>query len=357
MMRIHWRNTAVGVGAGITMVVVVAVVGFFVALAPVSPKGTTAGQAGGAVSTTLQVAPGEGLHAVAVALAAQHLIRSRVALEVYGVLRGAEQKIKPGLYHVNATMSGEAIVAMLVKGAAAEATVTIPEGLNLFQIDTLLSKALVIKPGALVALQRSGVDGNLEGTLFPDTYHFYTNSSATSVVEEMRADFAVKAAPLLAAAGMATATPPANGSAELRTLTLASILEKEVPTQSDQEVVAGILLKRIHAGMPIDVDATVCYAKLLAENGAMTSTSSFAGTCSSLTPLDFKRKSPYNTYLYGGLPPGPIGNPGISAITAALHPQNSPYWYYLSDPKTGKTIFAKTLDEQNQNRVKYLESK
>ena len=122
-----------------------------------------------------------------------------------------------------------------------------------------------------------------------------------------------------------------------------------MPDQNDQEIVAGIILKRLAEGIPLDIDATVCYAKLL---GRPTST---AQACS-LSPLDFKIESPYNTYLYKGLPPGPIGNPGTSAITAALHPQSSPYLYYLSDPATGKTIFAKTLDEQNQNRVKYLES-
>jgi UPF0755 protein len=176
----------------------------------------------------------------------------------------------------------------------------------------------------------------LEGHLFPDTYQFYTNDTVTDVVREMTSDFNAKAGPLLAAAPTST-------------LIIASIVQKEVPDQQDQELVAGIVLKRLADGMPLDIDATVCYAKLLQ------SPSSTAQTCS-LSVLDFKIDSPYNTYLNKGLPPGPIGNPGTSAITAALHPQGSPYLYYLSDPATGKTIFAKTLDEQNQNRVKYLES-
>ena len=108
--------------------------------------------------------------------------------------------------------------------------------------------------------------------------------------------------------------------------------------------------------MPLDVDATVCYAKLLENQASRPAASQVAQACYPLTALDFKIDSPYNTYLYRGLPPGPIGNPGVSAIMAAIHPVVSPYWYYLSDPKTGKTIFAKTLDEQTQNRVKYLGS-
>jgi UPF0755 protein len=246
--------------------------------------------------------------------------------------------------------------------------VTIPEGSNIFEIDAILSKALVIHSGDLVRLQESDVavggngknstSSNLEGKLFPDTYEFYTNADVKDVAGELLDNFAAKAQPLLTAGAGKNAT---------NTIILASILEKEVPSQADQEIVAGIILKRIAAKMPLDIDATVCYAKLLAENAPITSAAVSANVnaapatgiatgCPSLTALDFKVKSPYNSYLYGGLPPGPIGNPGLSAITAALHPQSSPYWYYLSDPKTGKTVFAKTLDEQTQNRVKYLES-
>lgn len=328
--------------AGATLALVACVAGLFLyALSPADAKDAS--------PRTFEVVAGQGLRAVADRLAAAHLVRSASAFDAYAFFVGRATMVRPGLYRLAPSMTSAAILSILTNPHANKATVTIPEGDNLFQIDRLLSDALVIKPGALVALQASGTDGNLEGTLFPDTYQFYTDSSATSVVAEMRAGFAAKAAPLFAAAGLGTSTDPASGTAEMRTLILASILEKEVPDLTDQEIVAGILLKRIRAGMPLDVDATVCYGALLAAHGASTS-------CASLTPLDFKMKSPYNTYLYEGLPPGPIGNPGASAITAALHPQNSPYWYYLSDPATGKTIFAKTLDEQTANRVKYLES-
>jgi UPF0755 protein len=216
----------------------------------------------------------------------------------------------------------------------------IPEGSNIFDIDRILSSALVIHPGELI---NSTGTQKLEGHLFPDTYQFYTNANVADVVKVMTDNFNAKAAPLLAA-------DPANAT---RTLIIASIVEKEVPDQADQEIVAGIILKRLADNMPLDIDATVCYAKLLAQPASAAAPT--AQACS-LSALDFRIDSPYNTYLNKGLPPAPIGNPGTSAITAALHPQASPYFYYLSDPATGKTIFAKTLDEQNQNRVKYLES-
>jgi UPF0755 protein len=286
--------------------------------------------------TTFEVSQGEGFRMISAGLRSQDLIRSATAFDAYALLGGRALSIKPGLYRLAPSMTSGAILDVIAGASAAEATVTIPEGDNIYQVDAILSDALVVKPGALIALQASGTDGNLEGTLFPDTYDFYTDANASDIVKEMQATFAAKAQPLFDAAHVSSST-------EEKDLILASILEKEVPDQNDQEIVAGILLKRISAGIPLDVDSTVAYAGLLAGKAASSS-------------LDFGIKSPYNTYLYEGLPPGPIGNPGVSAITAALNPQSSPYWYYLSDPKTGETIFAKTLDEQTANRVKYLES-
>ncbi len=344
MDAIGWKKT--GWIAAVVLIVITAGVGMF--LYELSPA-----DAQNAASTTFEVSQGEGFRTVADGLAAAHLIRSAAAFDAYALLGGRALAIKPGLYRLDPAMSAGEIVDAITAGAADETTVTIPEGSNIYQVDAILSAALVIKPGSLVALQESGTQGDLEGRLFPDTYRFYTGSTATSVVKEMENNFASKAEPLLAAAGVDASTT-AGQAAEERALTVASILEKEVSDQQDREIVAGILLKREKAGMPLGVDATVCYAKLMEENTG--TQSSFVTSCPTLAALDFKIKSHYNTYLYGGLPPGPIGNPGTSSIVAALHPQNSPYWYYLSDPATGKTIFAKTLDEQTANRVKYLES-
>lgn len=292
--------------------------------------------AANANTVVFEVSQGEGFREVSSALYDAGLIRSADAFDLFALAGGKALSLKPGRYRLNPSMSAGAILDALSGGIASEVTVTIPEGTNLYAIDGILSKALVIHPGDLIGFH---ADGNIEGKLFPDTYRFYTDTNVSAVVQELMDNFDAKALPVLNA-------DQANAG---RNLILASILEKEVPDPKDQALVAGILLKRISAGMPLDVDATICYAKLLADP---TSTAS----CYPLTALDFKLNSPYNTYLYRGLPPGPIGNPGIAAITAAMHPVSSPYWYYLSDPKTGETIFAKTLDEQNQNRVKYLES-
>src|SRR3989344_6352885 len=125
-----------------------------------------------------------------------------------------------------------------------------------------------------------------------------------------------------------------------KVLTIASMLEKEVPHFEDRKIVAGIFEKRLEAGWPLQVYAALCYKK--------------PGKCHPLGALDLKRDSPYNTYLYKGLPPTPISNPGLEAIKAALAPQKSSNWFYLSDPETGNTVFAETLDEHNKNRPHYL---
>ena len=231
-------------------------------------------------------------------------------------------------------MSPLAILAKLTNTANRAATVTIPEGSNIYEIDAILADALVIQRGDLVDSPDSR---NLEGMLFPDTYQFFPGSGVEDVIQKFLATFKIKAEPMLAL----------DQKNFENNLIIASILEKEVLGVTDQEIVAGILKKRIAAGIPIDIDATLCYMKLQ-ENPTST-----AG-CYPITVADKQTKSPYNSYLYGGLPPTPIGNPGLQAITAALHPAPSSYWYYLSDPKTGKTIYAATLAGQVANQKKYL---
>ncbi len=331
-------------GAAAIAVVFIAGVGLFLSgLRPVSA-------AANAPRVVFEVSKGEGFRTVADALAGAGLIRSSLVFDAVALLDGRAGGLKAGSYRLSPSMSPAAIIGVLSSGAAAEATVTIPEGADIFVIDRILSAALIAPPGKFA---HYALSENLEGHLFPDTYQFSIGEDPADIAAAMTKDFDAKAAPLLAA-------DPASAA---RAVVIASILEKEVQSQTDQEIVAGIILRRLAIGMPLDIDATICYAKSLGGflAGAPSSTDAASvmapsgGACM-LSPVDFTIKSPYNTYLYKGLPPGPIGNPGISAITAALHPQASSYLYYLTDPKTGKTIFAKTLDEQNQNRVKYLES-
>jgi len=267
-----------------------------------------------------EITRGESFSGIIQGLAGADLIRSGLATELLSLANGDAFRLKPGLYELNPAMSAADILDTLSREGNRLVTVTIPEGKDIFEIDAILSDALVIHRGDLVRYVSSSAPYSpLEGRLFPDTYQFARGSDVREVVQKFLDDFDAKAKPLL---GVDAATAQ-------KILTLASILEKEVPGQDDQRIVAGIIEKRLQAGMYLDIDATVNYGNLVAS-------------------------SSYDTYRHQGLPPGPIGNPGLAAITAALHPETSPYWYYISDPKTGKTIFAESLAEQNEHIAMYL---
>ena len=281
-----------------------------------------------------ELKPGDDFRAVARGLYQKRLIRSRFSFELYLLLTGSVSRLQAGLYRVSPASSSPAIAEQLVSGLNQEVSVTVPEDSSVYQVDKILSNAKVLGAGELLAYLQDNRLG-LEGELFPDTYRFYAASRPAAVLEKFRQNFAAKAQSLLD-----------RSSHSRDTLILASLVEKEVPDPAEQKTVAGILLKRLQAGMPLQVDATICYLKQVR-----------AGTyvpCLPLSAVSFQADSPYNTYLYPGLPPGPIGSPGLGAINAVLHPLDSPYWFYLSDPKTQKTVFARTLEEQNRNRSVYL---
>ncbi len=224
-----------------------------------------------------------------------------------------------------------ALAALLILGIrhfarpipqAQTAMVTIIEGETVREIDKLLASEGVIEAGSLPL--------ELEGYLFPDSYEFFVPHNTAAVVARIQENFKRQVEPLI---------PKDRDLKEI--ITVASIIEKEASNSYDRKLVSGIIWKRLKGGIPLQVDASICYIK--AEDN-----------CLPITADDLKIKSPYNTYLYKGLPPGPISNPGLDAIYAALHPQNSEYWYYLSNPKTKRIVFAVDLEEHNKNIIKYL---
>jgi len=203
-------------------------------------------------------------------------------------------------------------------------TITIVEGSTVSDINEALTREGILSNGSLGA--------DLEGYLYPDTYEFFVPSGVDIIKERFKENFDAKILHLF---------PDGVSEAELRDIIItASLLEKEVPDSDERRIVAGIINKRIGNGIPLQIDASICYIK--------------RGRCLPITEEDKKIDSLYNTYRYSGLPPGPISNPGIDAIIASINPQESPYLYYVSDPETSKTIFAKSLDEHNRNVVKYL---
>lgn len=291
-----------------------------------------------------KISKGEGLKEISAHLSQEKIIKSIGIFKFYSLLGGRAHKFQPGIYELKATMSIPQIVRVLTTTGQNEVTVTLTEGLTLKDFDFILSAAGVIEEGTLVNFSLNILSGDypylveaksFEGFLFPDTYRFEVSSSAETVLRRLLDNFNNKAWPLLK-----------DKSNWYNTLILASFLEREVPGFNDRQLVAGLLEKRLKLGMPLQVDATVSYVKCGAKF--------LSCAVAPVAKKDLTLTSPYNTYQHLGFTPTPIANPGQSAISAALNPQASPYFYYLSAKNTKETIFAKTLEEHNRNRAKYL---
>jgi UPF0755 protein len=174
---------------------------------------------------------------------------------------------------------------------------------------------------------------SLEGYLFPDTYYFAKDASVQDILDKMLKNFDAKISPEL------LSEIDAQKKSLYEILTMASIVEGEVQNDADRKIVAGLFWNRIAIGMTLGSDATLEY--VLGTNDKQHSIAQ--------TKID----SPYNTYVYKGLPPGPVSNPSLAAILATINPAKTDFVYFLSDPKTGKTIFSKTFEEHVANKSKY----
>jgi len=180
-------------------------------------------------------------------------------------------------------------------------------------------------------LKDKPLDKNLEGYLFPDTYNIEKNDGVKKIVEKMLENFGIKLDSQL------REEIQKQGKSVFEIITMASLIEKEVRIYIDKETVSGVLWKRLDSNMPLQVDATIVYV-----TGKKT-----------VSKEETKIDSLYNTYKYLGLPFGPICNPGLDSIKAAIYPKESKYWYYLSTLE-GETIFSRTLEEHNMNKAKHL---
>jgi UPF0755 protein len=218
---------------------------------------------------------------------------------------------------------------------------TIPEGSNIFDIAARVEAAQLgtkeafetaaMRNGALIADLDPGAV-SLEGYLFPDTYEFGRRTTPLQMVTGMVKRFRTAAASL----GL-------EGNAH-RVVTMASLIERETPVEKERPLVASVFENRLSQGMPLETDPSVIYAALLAGR--------YRGT---IYQSDLNADSPYNTYKNSGLPPGPICNPGLSSLNAALHPASTKYLYFVAatgDP-SGQSKFAATLEEHQKNVLAY----
>ena len=287
-----------------------------------------------------KVEKGQSAKTIAENLKNADLIDETFIFRLYVFLALGQYALKTGDYELSPKMPVRDIADTIVIGGVNEVLITIPEGFTLRQIEDRLIDAKLAQKGEIInfkftvappILNDKPKTASLEGYLFPDTYRFFKDTLPSDIVSKMVANFESKLTPELKIA-MSN-----SGRGVYENMTMASLIEKEVKNDSDRKIVSGILWKRLANKIPFQVDATLIYITGRKE----------------IVDADKKINSPYNTYYYRGLPKGPIANPGLSAIGAAVFPESSPYWYYLS-AKSGETIFSRTLEEHNRNRAIYL---
>ncbi|MDO8486399.1 MAG: endolytic transglycosylase MltG [Candidatus Staskawiczbacteria bacterium] len=291
------------------------------------------------------VQKGEGDEEIAVRLKKQGIIKNNYFFNIYAIIFGNDSKLQAGKYSLSLAMTIPEIIKKFVSGDVIKQKITIVEGWDIkdiekYFVDEKISSLEDFREalkkdysGEFSFLKEKPSNVGIEGYLFPDTYNISLGTKADDVVRLMLSNFNKKLND-----GLRQQIVSQNKTI-FEVITMASIIEKEVKTMDDKKIVSGILWKRLDVGMPLQVDATINYITNKNDSGA--------------TIKDTKIDSPYNTYKYKGLPKGPISNPGMDSILAAIYPTKTKYWYYLSG-FDGQTIFSETFAEHNMAVLKYL---
>ena len=275
------------------------------------------------------------------------LILNKLAVKVYMKLEDIEKELKAGRITLSKSLTAQEIVEKLLNPEEAEVVLTIPEGYTISDIDTLLVDEDLIETGEFISCinectipkydfldkENISTDLYLEGYLFPDTYFVdpatYTNEN---FIQKLLNNFDSKLEPDLI-------EEIQNQDKSIHEIVImASIIEKEVRTDDDLPIVSGILWKRLKNDWALGADATLLYKKNNNE----------------ITYEDLQSDSEYNTRKFKGLPPGPISNPGSKSIKAAVYPEESEYWFYLTTLDTGEVIYAVSNEEHEMNKSEYL---
>lgn len=298
-----------------------------------------------------EIAKGEGSTTIGANLKKNGFISGKIYFYYYIWKNNLSNKFLPGKYELNGNMTIPEIALILSdqdKILPGYAVVTFPEGWTAQQMADRLSANgfdgsafldLVNHPNKEIIslfpiLSQKPANATLEGYLFPDTYKFSKDATPEGILKKILNNTELKITVDL------RAEAENQKKSIFQILTMASILEKEVSTPDDFRIVSGIFWNRIAIGQALQSDATLEY---------VLKTNDFQHSVEQT-----KTDSPYNTYKYKGLPPGPISNPGIDAIMAALNPEDTKYFYFMTDPQNKKnTIYAETFEEHIANKAKY----
>ncbi len=284
------------------------------------------------------IEPSETLTSISLRLKDQNLIQNPSAFKFAVVFQGLAQHIQAGNFSLSSSMSAFDIAQQLTRSHSDDIQVTLIEGWRREEIAATLNQTFAARDLDFNSAEFLSLTPNLEGQLFPDTYRFAPSTTAPEVITTLTHNFTTKVTRPLAQAF--TSSPYSTN----QILTMASIIEREARGEA-RPIIAGILWKRLEADWPLQADATLQYIK------------GYSNTNQTWWPtplaIDKQLASPYNTYLHPGLPPAPICNPSLSSIQAALFPQNTDYWYYLTDNES-QMHYATTYDQHQININRHL---
>ena len=294
---------------------------------------------GPSVETFMEILPGTPSMRIAAQLKRQGLIRNQGVFEAMRLIKGGT--LKAGEYRFDHPAKMAEVYDRLARGDVYTVGLTIPEGSNLFDIAQRVEAAHLGNKEQFLTAARTSVHliadldpgaSSLEGYLFPDTYRFAPNATNEQILTAMVKEFRLEASGL----GL-----QANYH---RVVTMASLVERETPIESERPLVASVFNNRLAKDMPLMTDPSVIYAALLEGR--------YRGT---IYASDLEAESPYNTYRHAGLPPGPICNPGAASLKAAMSPAQTNYLYFVaaSANPSGVSKFSATLAEHTHNVEQY----
>jgi UPF0755 protein len=282
------------------------------------------------IGDIVTIEPGSSLSAVTKQLGDEHIVRFPLLLRALVTLEHGDASVVAGDYQFSNASDVFTIAHLITTGTfgLVPVKIRIPEGSSTIEMAAIFSK-LLPRFHSAEFLKESAP---LEGYLFPDTYFFLPNADEKVVIRTMLSNFEIQ---------IAKVQPQidAYGKPLSDVITMASLLEKEARIPTDRQKIAGLLWRRISIGMPLQVDAAFLYI--------------LGRTTFDLSMKDLQTDSPYNTYRYKGLPPGPIDSPGLESIQAAVTPIDTGALFYLAD-NNGVTHFSKTYAQHLQNKALYL---
>ena len=259
---------------------------------------------------------GSGTRAIAQELADAGVIRSSWSFLVVRALH-PRAVLQAGEYRFDHAASVSEVFSRLSHGDVFYFNFTVPEGSNVFDIARLLESESIMPAEDFLRAAH-----NMEGFLFPSTYRLTHSTTAAGLTQMMTSQFHKEWNKLM----------PDPATDVVKVVTMASLIEKETGVAAERPLVAGVFENRLRIGMPLGCDPTVIYAALLQNryNGV-------------IHRSDLDSKHPYNTYQHTGLPPGPIANPGLSSLAAALHPAETEYLYFVAKPGGDGHVFSSNL--------------